>query len=601
MKFMAPRPDVLPWGMLLLMLFVATYIFATITPAFQAPDEFDHVRRAYMLGHGQLLLQQMDGTPSGGAIDSGLDLYMQKMYPLGITPAKRMNADEKTATASIHWSGVPVRVYPSGTAYYFPAMYLPHAAGLRAGEMMGWSVSASYHLARFLVLICSLALLALGFRIYPPPPLAMALLSLPMGMFLLSSVVLDGISTAMMIVALSSFMRIITDREASSPRIVMVLLVSVGLVVSCRTNILPFLALPFAAWFQTRRRRDLICAAAMAGFVVAWTAFTIKFTVYLEGPMKADHAGRLVESLLHPLHFIELLSATVTDRPLLLFYAWSFVGILGWLTAAFTPAVYVTFGWLLILLLVLSTASRKVLTHQPAMRILLVLCAAGAVLLTFLALLVQWVQPDPKLINGVQGRYFTIPALAVTYAIGAWPGLMSGWRMRCATLLVVVVMGLGIFNTAQLLIARYYMGSLPFKQSHAPEGTRVEASSQLSAKKVIPIRFDGLQQANPRGLAAVSLEFATYQRVNRGVATLRLWTSAGEVSTFDVDLDSLEDNAYRSFALDGKPFIAGEIVSRGGVGVSLWEARGPDDAVVSCMKYTPVEGPAVVTAGCRLP
>jgi len=600
MKLMSPRPFALPWGALLLVLFVATYIFAVITPAFQAPDEFDHVRRAYMFGHGQILLQHMDGTPSGGRIDSGLELYMERMYPLVSAPSKRFTADEKSASASIHWSGVSERVYPTGTAYYFPLLYLPHAVGLRAGEIMGWSVPASYHLARFLVLISALGLVALGFRIYPPPPLVVALLSLPMSMFLLSSAVLDGVATAMMIVALSSFMRILADREASSTHIVMVLLVSVGLVVSCRTNTLPFLALPFAAWFQTRRRRDLICAAVVAGLVLAWTAFTIKFTVYPEGPLKADHAGRLVEYLHHPGHFIELLSATLTNRSALIFYAWSFVGILGWLTAAFTPAVYVTFGWLLVLL-VAGTVSPKVLTHQPAMRILLLLCAAGAILLTFLALLVQWVQPDPALISGIQGRYFMIPALAVTYAIGARPGLMSGWRMRCGTLLVVVVMGVGIFNTAQLLVTRFYLSSPPFKQAHPLEGTHVQVSPQLSTTQVIPIQFDAAQQASPQGLAVLSLDFATYQRVNRGTATLRLWTSAGEVSTFDVALDSLEDNAYRAFVLDGKPYIAGEIVSRDGVGVSLWEARAPDETAVSCMKYTPVEGTAVVTAGCPLP
>ncbi len=135
------------------------------------------------------------------------------MFPIGISLDKRMDAGETAGLAAMRWSGKKKMVYPTGTSYYFPALYLPQAVGLAVGRLMGWTVGASYLLARFFALGFAMALLAFAFRLYAPPPLVMALLSLPMQLYLFSGAVLDGMSVAVAVVGLSAYMRLFTDGE----------------------------------------------------------------------------------------------------------------------------------------------------------------------------------------------------------------------------------------------------------------------------------------------------------------------------------------------------------------------------------------------------
>jgi len=65
--------------LIILLIIVILSLFSALIPPFQSPDEFDHIKRAYLLGKGQLILDTPTGQSSGGDVDSGLLKYM-KLY-----------------------------------------------------------------------------------------------------------------------------------------------------------------------------------------------------------------------------------------------------------------------------------------------------------------------------------------------------------------------------------------------------------------------------------------------------------------------------------------------------------------------------------------
>lgn len=57
------------------LIFIGTML-SSIIPPFQSPDEFDHIKRAYVLSKGELTLVSPPNISSGGYIDNGLLQYM---------------------------------------------------------------------------------------------------------------------------------------------------------------------------------------------------------------------------------------------------------------------------------------------------------------------------------------------------------------------------------------------------------------------------------------------------------------------------------------------------------------------------------------------
>lgn len=131
------------WPLFLVAALLVSLLFSAITPPFQAPDEFDHVKRAYMLGQGQILLKSMEGSPSGGYLDSGLVAYMERFTPLKGVAARKISSDELLAAGDLQWTGKPQFQTAVGTAYYFPLMYRAAGSGPWYGKSAGpqcWQV-----------------------------------------------------------------------------------------------------------------------------------------------------------------------------------------------------------------------------------------------------------------------------------------------------------------------------------------------------------------------------------------------------------------------------------------------------------------------------
>jgi hypothetical protein len=107
-------------------LMVAAIPLSFIVPPLQSPDETSHLKRAYLLSKGTVILGHLPKESSGGEIDTGLIRYMAE-YKMNPPPKDRapISADQISNANTIQWSGVSSYATAPGTGYYFPAMYAP--------------------------------------------------------------------------------------------------------------------------------------------------------------------------------------------------------------------------------------------------------------------------------------------------------------------------------------------------------------------------------------------------------------------------------------------------------------------------------------------
>ena len=580
-------------------LFVACYFIATAVPSFESPDEPDHVKRAYLLGKGQIVLTTPAGEASGGPIDTGLHAYMAAFIGKRFHPEQKIAGEPLAEAEQIVWSGIKEQTTAPGTGYYFPVIYAPQAVGLVVGETLGWTVGNSYRLARLLALLASCLLLLLAFGLHRPPPLTLAFLTLPMSMFQMSAASLDGISNAVAVLAVSLFLKMTRSPGTLNRASLWGLALCVLIVTSSRVHLLPLIALVFASYAYTKHKSSLYAGGLVTLLVLAWLAVAIKTTVDTRVITGLPTASLVTYYLGHPMALARVLAATVSNTELQQFYQRSFIGILGWLDAPFAASTYTTY-WLLLLLVLPFSVALGVIRRRPMASAFLFLAALGSVFLVFFALLITWNVHPAQVIQGVQGRYFFAPALILAYALGRNDGHAQRGLMRAAGIVLVAALFLySISQTGQLLISRYsIVDELPAisKMALAP-------SPQLTKGVALPLAIDESQTTAPQALTGLGIFLGTYARANPGTAVLQLRTKDGLTLQIPFELAGLEDNQYRFFKLDGQPYVSADLLYQTGGGISVWQTQPPPGAgaSASCLIYAATNGTRRTTRGCPRP
>lgn len=429
-------------------LFVSAICTTAVTPPFQSPDEFAHVQRAYLLSKGMVLLES-----SGGMIDTGLVSYMNAYQRYPFHPHRKVSPEAATSADDIEWSGTKQFVYNPAAAY-FPIAYAPQAFGLAMGEALSLSVDTSYRLARLCALLASLALLFIAFRVFNPPLVVLALLIIPMSLFQISSASLDGVANSAAILGISAFARVAVDRRATRPWVLWTLFVTTLIVVTSREYLVPMLLLVFGAFFFTRQRKCISVGLFLTFAIAAWVWLAMT-TAANPSPSGLTVAEGIAYYATHPMALIDVFANTLAND--ILFYAASFVGILGWLDAPLRIVDYAVFCALILLLLV-AALRFKGSSKTWGARTLLLVSSVVSLLVMFLWMLIAWTQHPASKIEGVQGRYFLIPIVMIAYALSLGrqgEGKTASRRTRAIPVLVALVV-FSVFTTVQTLEARYY-------------------------------------------------------------------------------------------------------------------------------------------------
>lgn len=577
------------FSIILLLLSMAV---SAILPPFMSPDENDHVKRAYFLTDGRIVLSSPENSNSGGMVDTGLLAYMDSYFSkFAKNRNYKLSKEDLAESDSIRWSGEEAFSPAPGTGFYFPALYIPQAIGLQVGKAMDLSVDHSYRLARLFVLIASVGLLIVAFMLTPPPAIVMAMLLLPMSLFQFASASLDGIATAMSILAIALFIRIVRERDATLNQL-LALSVSILLVVTCRVHLMPMVLLPFIAFIYTRRSAFLWAGIAVSAVALSWTLFAMKTTVDARVVSDFKPAEIGIYYLLNPLAFLDIVYRTVSLPGEFWFYFKSYVGLLGWLDVPLAIEVYSWITFILALAMLLSLSPREI-TRLTWAKGALVVCALASAMVIFLAMLLTWNKHPAVLIQGVQGRYFVVPMFLLAYALPSTYAAYSRVRSVACIILLTMLAAYSSYQTLAILLEKYYLTDEP-----APVMSySMTPTEKLSTAIPIELHFDNRLVGTPVPINRIYILFGTWMQQNQGTATLKL---KGPDRSFETsfDLASLPDNQYRIFEVPAGRYDSGVISAGTGAGISVWEATSKSSPPTSCVAYRTVTGVTRLPKGC---
>lgn len=445
-------------NLVIVSLFFLCNLITVLIPSFQSPDEFEHIKRAYLFGRGDIVLSAPVGQSSGGMIDSGLATYMDTFSSLPFNQEKRITATQLADAKNIRWTGKREFSPTLGMTYYFPAIYLIHTASLGAGEFLDLTIDASYKLTKFVLLSVSCILLFFAFKLVKPTALVLALLLIPMSLFQAASASLDGVATAMAILMISVFIKIAEEKNDTPPVYFYILIALWLLLASSRLQIYSTIILVGVASCYLKHKKYLWMSFAAALAVIGWQLVVMASAVDGRVQLGDSSTNLILSYLQHPGEFVRIFFLTLTDPLTARGYFSSFFGVLGWLDAPFSGKEYVVLLTLLVIIAAASISPAALLVgYQP--RLLLLLCAVLSVATIFFALLVTWTPHPASLVAGVQGRYLLIPALMIAYAMHTASAGQSRTQSYFAMALLAILATYSSMNTVNLLLERYYLAN----------------------------------------------------------------------------------------------------------------------------------------------
>lgn len=439
------------------MLFLfSCFVISPLVPPFQSPDEFDHVKRAYLFSKGKILLDAPNGDVSGGQIDNGLLSYMALYGALPTRYDRKITKKEIVAASEIKWEGKSSFSPAPGTGYYFPLAYLPQALGLFIGENLDLPISSSYQLARFFVFFFSGILFVVAFRLFPPNAFVLGILIVPMSIFQLLSAGLDAFTMALTVLCVSLFMRGTIQKLEFTAWMSHTLAVSILVLATSRVHLLPLVILPLVIFYVRRNRGALWQFVLLSIISLTWIAIAATTTFDNRVVSSFSSGSVFTNYLQNPLVLVRIFYSTFTDVNLIGFYAKSFVGILGWIDTFFSNLFYYCSFAILVALAVLSI-SLKNLKSDFLPRIVLLGISICAVFLIFFALLITWTPFPATAIVGVQGRYLLTPSIIFGYALSGCSNPWEGVRNKVGLCLLLAFAGMVAIAMPRTLIDRYFL------------------------------------------------------------------------------------------------------------------------------------------------
>ena len=350
------------------------------------------------------------------------------------------------------WSGeVQVRS-AIGTKPYFFTIYLPQAIGIYVSNVLNLSLHETYFAVRLTVLLAISCCFFVSFSLVNPNIFTLFVLMMPMTVFQFASTTIDALSTALSVLGLSIFCATAKKRWQCSTFHLVIMLAALIVVTTSRLHTLPILLLPCFMILKSRRWTQLPLVTVSVIFVLWWFFKISSNQVVSQEKITASNFEIIIHYLSNPLHFASLLSATLNHYGY--FYFSSFIGNLGWLDTSFSRPFYLITGVALTAAFVSSVSLTHLKTSLKPNLLLAIVCIAS-VLLIFSALLIAWTSHPAELIVGVQGRYFIIPALILSYCLSDSDSESS--QLLYMRLSIVSVWAVSmVYCTVALLLDRYY-------------------------------------------------------------------------------------------------------------------------------------------------
>lgn len=554
-------------------------VLSTIVPPMKSPDEPDHLRRAYLFGHGYWLLDteacEMQTGPcrdgrsmTGGMMDTGLAGYMALVHPADFLKRSETSLNREFR-AQFRWQGNEIFVTTPGTGYYLPLVYAPQALAFRLGQWLDLGIDDTYYLTRYVTMLATVLMLALAGWIYRPPLPVAALLLIPMTLFQFASSSIDAFSTALAVLALACFFRTVSAREKTPVWILVLAAVCVVVVGGARAHLAAMVLMLFtAAWFH-RSRTGWIVAVLATVSIMAWYAVAIPATADFRMAREYTTGDVAMFYLNAPGELLRVLWQTLTSQDMLTSYLLTFFGY--FFNTHLNRDESMALALILLIVLCLALPSWRDFRTQGLARLTLMVTAIAAVFLAMLAMLLTWTPHPATMVIGVQGRYLLVPVMLMVAALCCWRS-KNGWRRQAQQVFVFMMCAAGVSASLVRMMEAYYM---PWQ---AVDAHRIMPAHQdgrmLPGPVVAPGSSVSVELANPADSAAqieaIGVLMATYLRDIPGDISLSLKTKEG-ASRNILQSATLRDNRYHYFRVTPGRYERADIgVASGEGGFSVW-------------------------------
>jgi uncharacterized membrane protein len=478
-------------GLFVLVALPVLLFMALRVPVGETPDEWTHIARADSLLHGEIIggrhLRKDNGgniVPEAGvSADWGL-LTATSVFPNKPLPDKILTPELLAQQRAVPWQNKLSFIGVPNTAPYMPMFYVPAAAGLGFGKLIGlgpYDAIRAGRVASALVytLIGVMALLVAQ----RGQGLLFAALTLPMTLWLGASFNQDGLLIATAILAAALLTRPLPGRGYWVAAVLM------AAVMAAKPPYIPMAGLFLAAallWPVSGMRmwsRAIGATLVAAIPALAWLVISSKYVAtdfvigppYHPGPLWPGDPNRVfgtldraaqMQVLLHdPLLMVTLPVQTMVAGGI--HKLREMIGVLGTLDLMMSPLAYTI--WFLALPLalfadMLPARTEPVLPTSMARRwisrLLALACMVAAIFAVYLSQYLTWTQVGSTTLDGVQGRYL-LPVLPfLTMAVPYFATLGGSRLVRLLPWVgragAVAAAGAGLVMVPMLILHTYY-------------------------------------------------------------------------------------------------------------------------------------------------
>jgi uncharacterized membrane protein len=182
--------------------------------------------------------------------------------------------------------------------------------------------------------------------------------------------------------------------------------------------------------------------------VLGWALWAVNHTVDLRIWRALSTLQIAQFYLTHPQQWWDILSHTLSNEQMVWFYQKTFIGVLGWLHIDLPQWYYGPCTiWLLILAYLSIDSGWLAKTQLWREHLLFMVMASVSMALIWNMLLFTWTPFPNPLIEGVQGRYFWIPACIFAFGLG---------RKQILALSTKVFLGLALAFNLSLIFSVYF-------------------------------------------------------------------------------------------------------------------------------------------------
>lgn len=371
-------------------------LLAVFMPPFQAADEGAHFFKAYQVSEWNLRTK---------LVPPSLYQVRDRFDRLPFFPDRKTSVGEILAARH-----VPLNPHEMGSApvlSYSPVPYLPSAAGILVGRILGLSPLYLLYIGRICALLAYMALVAMAIRWMPAQKWLLALFALmPMCMAQAAAVTADTVTLAIAYLFFAYTLRL--SQENGTLRIrqwlgltALLALISLTKPVYCVFAFLFLLIPPARVGSLPKYWVGFLTLLVLSGATAkGWIEINQKLLTYEVLGSKGGQQLALI--LEQPTSFLRILGTTVarygTD------YLEQMIGRLGWLDTALPGNFRFFYGILLVGVAVFGWTRHVALSWLARMSALAT--GGGGALLIAVSLFLTWTPIGSPAIEGIQGRYF---------------------------------------------------------------------------------------------------------------------------------------------------------------------------------------------------